>query len=197
MKYIVLSILFIAFAVHAQKGNVSVDSTLDEKVLKGESKPNDPATSKNFNVDTEIVNLLFTHYNLGFDIKVASPALLSFEIGYVSLGIPFFNASIWNYGLGTYYYPGGEAFSDGWFLHPSLNYLDGVAEDNFFSLFFEEEETFRIHFEMYLATFTAGYHWVWENGFNLKLGAGATRIIEENYGSSTVPALEFRIGYAF
>ena len=169
------------------------------------------ANEKKFQINTNPIALLFGVYSIKLDTKVAKEWTVGLDAGYLNYSLSSNDSSLghkarlkaFTIGANATYYFSGDTFTDSWILTPGINYSSASA-----SLGNSKADISAIALSA-----LGGYHWQWENGFNLELGAGLAYYIQgksefslkdendelkfENRQSGIAPILEFNIGYSF
>jgi hypothetical protein len=158
--------------------------------------------TRNFDIRLNPLNFFLVRFGIDFDIKLTNWLTLGPS---VSIGSPSLN---YGYGFGgttTYttfslgarsnIYLSGNAIASSFYIGPSISFENWATTNNSFNSF--------------LIASTFGYHWVFDSGFNIMLGAGAVVGVggtstyngESNGVSSFVtgvlPTVEFTLGWAF
>lgn len=159
------------------------------------SSSSSQGSDKFMNIRVNPLGLVFGLINADIDFKVADAITVGPSLMFWSLaGITAFGGGA----RGNYYF-NGQAFTDSFYLGAHAEY----------ALVTYKTSLGNSSAGVFGAGALAGYHWVWDGGFNIMLGGG----IGYYAGSSTVtingqtasvtglngvsPALEFTLGWAF
>jgi hypothetical protein len=158
------------------------------------------------NVRVGVIDSLAGVVDVTFDFKIGNAWTFGPQLGYANKDIDTFDVKILSPGLRANYYFNGKALTQGWFLGPSVNYIDleVSTEDDVYGKLTGNATGF-------YSTLILGYQWMWKS-FNINLGVGPTfyaldKVKVENEDSSydeefsgfsgTSASLEFTFGWKF
>jgi hypothetical protein len=106
-----------------------------------------------------------------------------------------------SYGLGVRanWFITGPVFTDSWYIGPSVSYMGAEAS----------QDGTEASLNLWALQILGGYHWFWDSGFNLNVGAGGNyinwpeyvtvngkRISLDTYENMNI-AIEFNLGWSF
>jgi hypothetical protein len=179
--------LFSAFTYAADQAQESV-----EKV----SLP----TSKSISIEVNPFSLLLGEVSGNVNIALGRKITFGPYGSFFSYKIGDGGWSGFGFGARANIYLTGDAISDSWYFGPGAGYKSiTLGSDSLGSITVSGLAIYGL----------IGYHWVWNNGINLRLGGGASyssiaaKTSASNGSSITVPgsgllgALEFSFGFAF
>jgi hypothetical protein len=160
------------------------------------------ANDKKVNIYTSPISDVFRAPNIGADFKISKSLTLGGSGSYIKATAGSLTAKAYVFTVrGTHYFS-ENTFTDSWIARAELGYLSGKITDS------NPNNSNSGSMKGYIASALAGYHWQWENGFNMELLGGiAAYSVKTNAKSDAkkisfahsglAPALSFGIGYAF
>ncbi len=152
-----------------------------------------------FNLTTPPLSLFLGIYSLGLDVKITDQFTLGPVLGYYSDTSQGVKVKVYELGVRGNWFINKPVFNSSWYLGPSIAYVGTKAS----------EDKVNVTLNLWALTVLGGYHWFWDSGFNLGLGAGFTHINWPDYVTvngkrisfsqfeETTLALEFKLGYSF
>lgn len=151
---------------------------------------------------SELAGAILGLWNIsgGVDFRIARSMTIGATGGVAGYSVGTISAFGYSVGPRLNFYLNGDAIGDSWYLSPMGTYNSATA-----SLLGSS-----VSYNDFNVALLAGYHWVWNGGFNIRLGAGIQDTFSapttESVGGVTysVPssngvglALEFSLGWAF
>lgn len=158
------------------------------------------AAAYDMNVRVNPLGLAFGIIGAEVDFKVGESMTVGPSLGILSTSLGTTSLNAYQIGARANFYLSGPAISDGWFAAPYASFLPMTIKSGNASA----------SWSSFSAGALFGYQWVWESGFNMDVGLGASYYstassVTADDGSSLsvpgfsgiLPAFEWSVGYAF
>ncbi len=158
------------------------------------------------NLRVGVIESLAGVVDVTFDFKFGNAWTFGPNLGYANKEIDTYDVKYISPGLRANYYFNGKALTQGWYLGPSVNYIDVEVSS-------EDDVNGELTGSAtgYYSTLILGYQWMWKS-FNINLGVGPTfyavdKVKVENEDSTydeefsgfsgTSATFEFTFGWKF
>ncbi|MBP7843821.1 MAG: DUF3575 domain-containing protein [Proteobacteria bacterium] len=174
-------------------------SLLGAVLLMGCASPLFAKEGDRYNIRVAPISVLAQVWNLESDFKVSDQFTLGPSVAYYIHKASGVQTSAYVLGARANWFPVNGVFNSGFYIGPSLSYI-GVSA---------QQDKVEASLSVWQLTAVGGYHWFWDSGFNLNLGAGGSyqnwpdyvtvngkKISLETYENMSL-AIEFTLGWSF